>query len=389
MQIITTTDELSSLCRKLSDDEYITVDTEFMREHTFWPILCLIQLAGSGEEAIVDPMAKGLDLAPFYELMANKNVLKVFHAARQDVEIFVAAAGATPAPMFDTQVAAMVCGFGDQVGYEALVRKLAGEQVDKSSRFTDWSRRPLSDKQLNYALSDVTHLRVVYEKLRDMLVENRRSGWLVEEMDIITSAETYISRPEDAWQRLKFRPRNVKQMGIAVALAKWREERAQTKNMPRNRIIKDDAISELATQAPRDKAALSRLRALPRGLADGGLGDEILRAVAAGLSMQKDQLPTMPQPSGPQPEGASAIADILKLGLKVVCERENIAPRLIASSSDLERFAGNGADGLQMMHGWRRELFGEVAEGLKAGTLAIGIRDGKPDIFEASVSDAR
>lgn len=383
MQIITTTADLARLCKTLATDTYVTVDTEFMREHTFWPILCLIQVAGVTEEAVIDPMADGIDLAPFYQLMANEAVLKVFHAARQDVEIFVEATGSTPTPIFDTQIAAMVCGFGDQVGYEALVRKLAGQQIDKSSRFTDWARRPLSDKQLAYALSDVTHLRIVYEKLRGMLAENDRTPWLAEEMAVIASANTYISNPNEAWKRLKFRPRNLKQMGVAVALAKWREERAQSKNMPRNRIIKDEAISELATQAPRDKAGLSKLRALPRGLADGGLGDEILRAIEAGLATPKKELPS-PEPSrGSQPEGASAIADVLKLGLKVVCERENIAPRLIANAADIEEFAGNGGDHLQMMRGWRHELFGEVAEGLKAGTLAIGIRDGKPDIFSA------
>ena len=383
MKIITTTDDLARLCKTLSTDTYVTVDTEFMREHTFWPILCLIQVAGISEEAVIDPMADGIDLAPFHQLMANNAVLKVFHAARQDVEIFVEATGTTPTPIFDTQIAAMVCGFGDQVGYEALVRKLAGQQIDKSSRFTDWGRRPLSDKQLTYALSDVTHLRVVYEKLRDMLTENGRTPWLAEEMDVIASADTYISKPDDAWKRLKFRPRNVRQMGVAVALARWREERAQSKNMPRNRIIKDDAISELATQAPRDKAGLSKLRGLPRGLADGGLGDEILRAIEAGLATPRDKLPSLERSKSPQPEGASAIADILKLGLKVVCERENIAPRLIANAADIEEFAGNGGEHLQMMRGWRHDLFGEVAQGLKAGKLAIGIRDGKPDIFSA------
>lgn len=382
MQIITTTPALSALCERLSSEDFVTVDTEFMREHTFWPILCLIQIAGETEEAIIDPMAKGLDLAPFYDLMANEAVLKVFHAARQDVEIFVAAAGDTPKPLFDTQVAAMVCGFGDQVGYEALVRKLAGEQIDKSSRFTDWSRRPLSDKQLKYALSDVTHLRVVYEKLTAMLQQNGRASWLSEEMAIITSADTYRSNPDEAWKRLKFRPRNARQLGIAIAVSRWREERAQTKNMPRQRIIKDDAIIEIATQAPADKAALSKLRALPKGLAEGGLGDEILKAIEAGLAMRKDDLPELEPQKGPQPEGASAIADILKLGLKVVAERENIAPRLIANAAELEEMAGNGGEHLQMMHGWRRELFGNIAAGLKQGKLMIGIRNGKPDIFE-------
>ncbi|MEE4238710.1 MAG: ribonuclease D [Anderseniella sp.] len=382
MQIITTTPALSALCERLSSEDFVTVDTEFMREHTFWPILCLIQIAGETEEAIIDPMAKGLDLAPFYQLMANEAVLKVFHAARQDVEIFVAATGETPKPLFDTQVAAMVCGFGDQVGYEALVRKLAGEQIDKSSRFTDWSRRPLSDKQLKYALSDVTHLRVVYEKLDAMLRESGRASWLSEEMAIIASADTYKSNPDEAWKRLKFRPRNARQLGIAIAVSRWREERAQTKNMPRQRIIKDDAIIEVATQAPADKAALSKLRALPKGLAEGGLGDEILKAIQAGMAIDKDSLPELEPHKGPQPEGASAIAEILKLGLKVIAERENIAPRLIANAAELEEMAGNGGEHLPMMQGWRRELFGNIAAGLKQGKLMIGIRDGKPDIFE-------
>jgi ribonuclease D len=383
MQIITTTQALGELCERMSSETFVTVDTEFMREHTFWPILCLIQIAGEKEEAIIDPMAKGLDLAPFHELMANEAVLKVFHAARQDVEIFVAANGDTPKPLFDTQVAAMVCGFGDQVGYEALVRKLAGEQIDKSSRFTDWSHRPLSDKQLRYALSDVTHLRVVYEKLKAMLEKNGRASWLNEEMAIIASAETYKSNPDEAWKRLKFRPRNARQLGIAIAVSRWREERAQAKNMPRQRIIKDDAIIEIATQAPGDKAALSKLRALPKGLAEGGLGDEILKAIQAGLAINKDDLPELEPQKGPQPEGASAIADILKLGLKVVAERENIASRLIANAAEIEELAGNSGDHLPMMHGWRRELFGNIAQGLKQGKLMIGIRKGRPDIFEA------
>ena len=383
MQIITTTSALEDLCSRLSGETYVTVDTEFMREHTFWPILCLIQIAGADEEAIIDPMADDIDLAAFYQLMATESVLKVFHAARQDVEIFVAATGVTPKPLFDTQVAAMVCGFGDQVGYEALVRKLAGAEVDKSSRFTDWSRRPLSEKQLKYALSDVTHLRVVYEKLRGQLEENGRLPWLSEEMAIISSADTYISNPGDAWRRLKFRPRNGRQLGIAVAVSRWREERAQTKNMPRQRIIKDDAIAEIAQQMPKDKAALSKLRALPRGLADGGLGDEILAAVRRGLDMPPEELPDQEPHRGPQPEGASAIADILKLGLKVVADRENIAPRLIANASDIEEMAGNGGDHLAIMHGWRREIFGDIAIGLKRGELAIGIRNGRPDIFKA------
>jgi ribonuclease D len=354
-----------------------------MRENTFWPILCLIQIAGEDEEAIIDPMADDIDLTPFHELLADENLLKVFHAARQDVEIFFAATGKTPRPLFDTQVAAMVCGFGDQVGYEALVRKLAGEQIDKTSRFTDWSHRPLSKKQLKYALSDVTHLRVVYSKLKSMLANNNRAPWLAEEMSMLTSPETYRMDPDDAWKRLKFKPRNARQMGIAVSLARWREERARSRNVPRQRIIKDEAIAEMALQAPQSKEALAKLRALPRGLADGGIGAELLSAIEAGLATPPSELPPIKPNKPPAPEGASAIAEVLKLGLKVVSERENIAPRLIANAAEIEQLAGNGGDHLPMMHGWRRELFGEIALGLKEGKLVIGIRGGKPEILEA------
>jgi ribonuclease D len=279
MDIVTTTAELEALCAALSHDSFIAVDTEFMREQTYWPVLCLIQVAGGERQAIIDPQAPGLDLTTFFELMANPRVLKVFHAARQDIEIMVYRSGVVPAPVFDTQVAAMVCGFGDQVGYEQIVRKLAKAQIDKSSRFTDWSRRPLSERQLAYALSDVTHLRTVYEQLREKLERTGREPWLTEEMAILTSLDTYTVTPKDAWKRLKVRLRSKKQFAVLVAVAEWREHEAREKNVPRARILKDDAIAEVAIQMPQTKEALAALRVLPRGFGGSRNGEALLKAV--------------------------------------------------------------------------------------------------------------
>ena len=381
MRIITSTVELSALCGELASEDFVTVDTEFMRERTYWPQLCLIQIAGDGVEAIIDPLAIGIDLKPFFELMGNTNVLKVFHAARQDVEITHYLAGVIPQPLFDTQVAAMVCGFGDQIGYEAIVRKLAGAQVDKSSRFTDWSRRPLSEKQLAYALSDVTHLRTVYRKLQKKLDASGREPWLKEEMAILTSASTYTAHPEDAWQRIKFRPRRKQQTAVLQAVAAWRESEAQRKNVPRNRIVKDDVITELAIQQPRSRDDLHKLRALPRGYAGSQIGDELLSVVKVGLQADLSTLPDLPSNGPAAPEGASAIADVLKLALKIVSEREGIAPKLIASSADIDKIAAGDFQGVRAMTGWRREVFGELALDIRDGKLALGLRGGSAAIF--------
>ncbi len=352
-----------------------------MRERTYWPQLCLIQIAGNEIEAIVDPLANGIDLKPFFDLMADQTVLKVFHAARQDVEIVHYLAGIIPQPLFDTQVAAMVCGFGDQIGYEAIVRKIANAQVDKSSRFTDWSRRPLSDKQLAYALSDVTHLRTIYRKLQKMLDASGREPWLKEEMAILTSASTYAAHPEDAWQRIKFRPRRKQQIGVLQAVAGWRESEAQRKNVPRNRIVKDDVITELAIQQPRSRDDLNKLRALPRGFAGSQIGEDLLAAVKRGREADLSTLPDISNNGPAAPEGASAIADVLKLALKIISEREGIAPKLIASSADIDKIAAGEFEGVRAMQGWRRDVFGDIALNIRDGKLALGLKDGSTAIF--------
>ena len=381
MEIVTTTEGLKRLCQELSRDSFVTVDTEFMREQTFWPELCLIQIAGAEREAIIDPLAEGLSLKPFFDLMANKKVVKVFHAARQDLEIIWLKAKLIPEPIFDTQVAAMVCGFGDQVSYEALARRIAKVQIDKSSRFTDWSRRPLSQKQLAYALSDVIHLRPIYEKLRALLDKSGREPWLEEELAVLTSPSTYETHPEEAWKRVKFRPRNRKQLAILITLAAWREREAQERNVPRSRILKDDAIAEAATQAPQDIPALKSLRALPRGYATSRVGEAIIKQVAAGLAMDAEQLPKLKADDTPLTETASVISDVLKLALKVICEKEGIAPRIVANSGDLDAIAMDDAADIPLLKGWRRKLFGETALRIKAGEMAIVLENGKPRVL--------
>jgi len=384
MQIITTTDDLKSLCQALSAEPYITVDTEFMREQTYWPQFCLAQVAGSGHEALIDPLAPGIDLQPFFQLMANERVVKVFHSARQDIELIHNLSGKIPHPIFDTQVAGMVCGFGEQVSYEVLARKLAKVEIDKSSRFTDWSRRPLSDKQLSYAMSDVTHLRIVYERLKKLLDDSGREGWLDEEMATLTSPATYLADPENAWQRVKFRPRKARQLAVLISVAAWREREAQSRNVPRGRIVKDDAIAEIATHAPADIETLKHLRALPRGFAGSKLAEGLVHAVAEGLKADLKTLPAMPRGGHGHGHGHGEIpgpvVDVLKLALKVVCERERVAAKLVASSADIEAIAAGRGDKVPAMHGWRRELFGDTALGLIEGRLGIVLRDERAEI---------
>ena len=388
MDIITATSDLATLCKDLSADNFVAVDTEFMRESTFWPELCLIQIAGTTREAIIDPLAPGLDLAPFFELMANKKVVKVFHAARQDVEIIWILGKVIPTPMFDTQVAAMVCGFGDQIGYENLVRRLAKAEIDKSSRFTDWSRRPLSAKQLAYAMSDVTHLRVIYEKLKKELDESGREPWLEEEMAILTAPETYTSRPEDAWKRIKFRARNKKQVAVLMSVSAWRERDAQERNVPRSRVLKDDALTEIASQLPVTTETLRELRALPKGYAGSRIGDAILNAVKAGLNVDSVNIPAPADDRNQLTDAASAAAEVLRLVLKIVCETEGIAGKLIAGTSDLEAIAMDDAADVPAMRGWRRQVFGEAALKVKAGELGIVLKKGKARLVPM-VKDAR
>jgi len=383
MDLITTTESLYRLCDSLASETFITVDTEFMRESTYWPDLCLIQVAGETVNGLIDPLAPGIDLKPFFELMNNPNVLKVFHAARQDIEIMVHRAGIVPHPVFDTQIAAMVCGFGDQVGYEAIVRKLAKAQIDKSSRFTDWSRRPLTEKQLVYALADVTHLRIVYEALKTELDRTGREHWLREEMNILTNPATYRTEPEDAWKRIKVRLRAKKQLGVLVEVAAWREREARDKNVPRSRVLKDDALAEIATQMPQTREALNQLRALPKGMAASRIGDAVLKAVAAGLAMDQKSLPQPDDGRDDMSDAAQAAAEVLKLALKVVCEQEGIAPKLVASSSDIDAVAEDDAADVHLMKGWRRELFGDLALAIKRGEAVIGFEGGRVRVLPA------
>jgi ribonuclease D len=368
--IITDTEALASLCKRLATADFITVDTEFLRESTFWAQLCLVQIAGRDEAAIIDPLVRGLDLAPFYALMANDRVLKVFHAARQDIEIFVKQAGAVPHPIFDTQVAAMVCGYGDQVSYDQLVYRITGKHIDKTSRFTDWSRRPLSPKQIAYAVSDVTFLRNVYLSLSAQLAEQGRAEWVAEEMAVLTDVETYRTHPEDAWQRLKIRVRKPRQLAVLKSLAAWREREAQERDVPRGRVLKDEAIGEIALQQPRDAEALARLRTIPRGYERSSAARGILAAVDQAMRLPEESLPRIPR-SRPAPEYASAAAELLKVLLKMVSEEHGVAGRIIASGDDLERIAADDDADVPALRGWRRQLFGEQALALKRGDLAL------------------
>ncbi|OAP40542.1 ribonuclease D [Sinorhizobium glycinis] len=369
--MIQTTAELEAACQELALSSYITIDTEFLRETTFWPELCLIQMAGPDTAVIVDPMAPGIDLAPFFALMANADIVKVFHAARQDIEIIHHLGNLIPHPLFDTQVAAMVCGFGDSVSYDQLVSRIKNVQIDKSSRFTDWSRRPLTDKQLEYALADVTHLRDVYHYLKAELEREGRSSWLAEEMAILESRETYDLHPENAWQRLKMRVRKPIELAVLQKIAAWREREARARNVPRGRIIKDDAIYEIAQQQPKDAEALGRLRTIPKGWERSAAGAAIVDAVTEALAIPKAELPRLPRQNH-TPEGAAAAVEMLKVLLKLISEKEGVAAKIIASSDDLDRIAAEGekAD-VAALHGWRRELFGEMALKLINGEVAL------------------
>ena len=389
MHIITTTKELQSVCDRFAADTFVTVDTEFMRETTYWPLLCLIQLAGETEEVIVDPLSDELSLEPFMKLMTNTSVMKVFHAARQDVEIIHHLGGVVPEPMFDTQVAAMVCGFGDSIGYENIVRQLAGQSIDKSSRFTDWSRRPLSEKQLAYALSDVTHLRPVYEKLRESLNSSNRESWLAEEMAILTSPSTYAAEPTEAWRRLKFKARNKNAMAIFMSVAAWREREAQSRDVPRNRVLKEDALGELAVQAPDSPEGLARLRALPRGFAQSKQAKNLLQAISDGRNMDPDSVPSVKHNNRPQVPAPASVVDLLKVTLKYVCESHGVASKLISNVADLEAIALDDQANVNALKGWRRKLFGEIALDVKHGKLAVALEDGEITIEPRQTTRAR
>lgn len=375
MKIITTTDGLASACEAIALHPYVTVDTEFLREVTFWPELCLLQMAWPDDAVIVDVLAEGLSLEPFFVLMADLSVMKVFHAARQDIEIIFNLGGLIPHPVFDTQVAAMVCGYGDSISYDQLVYRITSQRVDKSSRFTDWKRRPLSDKQLEYALGDVTHLRDVYQSIKANLEEQGRAHWVTEEMEILMSRETYDLPPGQAWQRLKLRVRKPREFALLKMIAEWRENLARQNNVPRGRIIKDDAIYELCAQPPQSISDMSELRGLSRGFDKGRHGNAVLEMVRTTMALEKSQLPLMPQ-SRQAPEGTAAATELLKVLLKLIVEKHGVAAKVIATVDDLEQIAADDEADVAALKGWRRELFGEPALALKNGRLALGF-DGK------------
>lgn len=377
MNLITTTAALAGLVKTLSKSRFVTVDTEFIRETTFWPELCLIQLASHDVAAIVDPLADGIDLAPFFALMADEKVLKVFHAARQDIEIVYNRGGIIPHPVFDSQVAAMACGFGDSISYDQLVSKVTGAHIDKSSRFTDWRRRPLSQQQLDYALADVTHLVDVYEHLDAKLNETGRSHWLNDEMEVLTSVETYDLHPDDAWKRLKMRVRKPAELAALQAAARWRELEARERNVPRGRVLKDDALFEIAQQQPRNAEALSKLRATPKGWERSSSATSLLAAVNAALDVPKEDLPKLPRHTH-NPEGAGAASELLKVLLRLVAEEQGVATKVLATGDEIDRIAAEGdkAD-VAALTGWRREVFGNRALDLVNGKIAIRFRDRK------------
>ncbi|MDX8540189.1 MULTISPECIES: ribonuclease D [Mesorhizobium] len=382
MHVITTQAELESAIAAFEKSEFVTVDTEFIRETTFWPILCLIQMAAPGLTALIDPLAPDIDLKPFFRLMANEAVVKVFHAARQDIEIIVHLGDLMPHPVFDTQVAAMVCGFGDSVSYDQLVQRITGARLDKSSRFTDWRHRPLSDKQLDYALADVTHLIDVYKKLSAELKRENRAHWLNEEMEVLTSRQTYDPHPEDAWKRLKMRLRKPQELAIVQAVAAWREREARERDVPRGRVLKDDAIYEIAQQAPRDSTALGRLRTTPKGWERSATATALLGAVTTALALPKEAMPKLPKTFQP-PEGSSAAAELLKVLLRIVAEKEGVASKVLASSDDIDRIAAEGEDAdVPALQGWRRAVFGEQALKLVRGEIGIKFDKRKIAVFD-------
>ncbi|MDB5591719.1 ribonuclease D [Enterovirga sp.] len=376
MELITETAALEAACARLAALPFVTVDTEFMRETTYYSKLCLIQMAGPGDDGVlVDPLAPEIDLSPFLRLMTDERVVKVFHSARQDVEIVWNIGAVIPTPLFDTQIAAMVCGYGDSVSYEQLANDLARARIDKSSRFTDWSRRPLSDDQIAYALSDVTHLVSVYERLREELDSTGRTSWLDDEMRILTSEATYRNDPDLAWTRLSGRMRKPREIAVLMEVAAWREREAQSRNVPRSRVLKDEAVIDVATSAPRSVEALGRLRTIPNGFERSRTGADILQAVERGLARAPDTVPVPGRTRGGR--GGGATVELLKVLLRAVAENERVAPKVIASVDDLEAIAESDTADVPALSGWRRGLFGEKALALKAGALGLSIENGR------------
>lgn len=382
MAVIADSTSLTKFCDRLIKSSYITVDTEFMRDQTYWPRLCLVQIADEHEAAAIDTLAKGIDITPLLNLLTNSRILKIFHAARQDLEIFYRLMGRLPSPIFDTQIAAMVCGFGDSAGYDTLVRKLTDETIDKSSRFTDWALRPLSQRQINYALGDVTHLRQVYIKLNEMLGQNNRHNWMDEELSILRDTKNYTFEPEDAWRRIKYRAPKPRFLAILKEVAAWREIEAQNKDIPRNRIVRDESLIEISHHAPKTINDLSRARGLSLKKAEGSLGKALLNAVKVGLNVPSENLPEVKR-DAPLPKGIGPITDLLKVLLKLKCEKHDVAQKLIATVNDMEQIAAFGQNAnVPALQGWRQEVFGIDALRLRSGQLAMIIKDHNLELVE-------
>lgn len=384
--LITEQKALDEFCASLQSETFITVDTEFLREKTYYPKLCLVQIGdASGRAAAIDPLAKGIDLAPVFELLANEKILKVLHAARQDLEIFFNLTGKVVKPFFDTQIAAMVCGYGDSIGYENLVRNITGGQIDKSSQYTNWSNRPLSDKQINYALGDVTHLVKVYQSLSSELESRGRISWVYEEEAVLEDPATYDIDLEQSWRRVKVKSPKPKTLAVLRGLAAWREGRAQRKNLPKSWVMKDDTLADMAAQAPRDVKALKKIRNMSSDLAEGHIGRELLDVISKALASDQS---TWPEVKRNKPPSARivAIVEILKLLLKIQSGENEVASKLIASSGDLEAIAKDDEADVPALKGWRREIFGEEALAMKHGKVSIGLRDDKIVKFNTSNS---
>jgi ribonuclease D len=370
MDLITSSAVLGEFCTRAAEYDFVTVDTEFLRETTYWPKLCLIQAATDDEAVLIDPLVKGLDLSPFFALLANNKVTKVFHAARQDIEIFVKLTGKVPENIFDTQVAASVCGFGDSVSYDNLVRSITNVDLDKSSRFTDWSARPLSEKQRLYALADVTHLRDIYRALKKQVETTRRGDWVKDELAVLESIDTYVVKPETAWERLKLKINRPRDLAALKLLAAWREKRAQDTDQPRSRVLKDDALYELAQQRPLTPDAFDKLRAVPRGFGRSSAGGEIIGILKRVEDLTKAELPAMPERyRGPSPKGA--VGDLVRVLLKAVAEQNGVASRIIATSDDIDALVLDDDADVPALKGWRRKLFGDKALAIKHGRIGL------------------
>ena len=379
---ITKQEELQKFCKSLADGDFICVDTEFHRETTFWPELCLIQASAPGVEGLIDPKADGIDLDPFLKLLADPSRIKVFHAARQDMEIFNRLMGHPPAPIFDTQIAAMALGLGDSISYDNLIQRVLKRHIDKSSQFTDWKRRPLSEKQLNYALGDVTHLRDAFVWMRDELDSLGREEWISREMQELSDPALYDTDPKNAWQRLKFRKTHKDYLAVFAAVAEWRERQAQALDRPRRRILKDEAIQEIADQKPKSEDQFERMRAVPKGFIRSRTANGLAETVEAALNEPETYAPKLPKRQQ-NPQTPAGAPEMLKVLLKAVSEQENVIPRLIANAADIERIArGETSDDIAALSGWRYDLFGKKARALLTGKLALSFEDGQVRLFE-------